>query len=266
MAAAAAAYSRVETEEEACETKEEEAALVSNKSYQAVVGQDWASLTPNQLSQLAEFDELNSFRDGVFQCDNNLWPSCVCAFCCPCVHLGQLARRLGVAPAWLLPAGLFSLLLLVYFVDFAATEALYLAAWTLAIWVVRLKVRRYFRACFFLCVLPVRRTTTAQARTPAHSATSRSCRATSTTAASPSGAGPARSHSSRGTSATTNSTAPPASEPPAPWPRTSTTATPSSSSSATARVSRVLECPALLPLAHRTKCVSPRRNNVFSWS
>eukprot|EP00634_Sargassococcus_sp_CCMP2135_P010741 CAMPEP_0198655458 /NCGR_PEP_ID=MMETSP1467-20131203/8371_1 /TAXON_ID=1462469 /ORGANISM="unid. sp., Strain CCMP2135" /LENGTH=205 /DNA_ID=CAMNT_0044391465 /DNA_START=44 /DNA_END=661 /DNA_ORIENTATION=+ len=139
----AAAYSRVETEEEACEAKEEEAALVS-KSYQTVQG-EWASLTPNQLSQLAEWEELNSFRDGVFRCDNNLWPSCVCSFCCPCVHLGQLAQRLGVAPAWLVPAVLFSLLLLAYVVDVAATEALYLAAWTLAIWVVRLKVRRYFR-------------------------------------------------------------------------------------------------------------------------
>ena len=104
-----------------------------------------SSLTPNQHAHLAEWDELHTFRDEVFDCRKNVFPSCLCAFLCPFVHLGQMASRLGVTPCWLPPLVLFFFLGLVFYIDRFVTEALFLLAWTGLIWAVRLKVRRYFR-------------------------------------------------------------------------------------------------------------------------
>uniref|UniRef100_A0A7S3JR56 Uncharacterized protein n=1 Tax=Aureoumbra lagunensis TaxID=44058 RepID=A0A7S3JR56_9STRA len=107
-----------------------------------------AGLTANQMAHLAEWDELNSFRDGIFRCNENWWPSCLLSFFCPYIHLGQLSRRLEVAPCWLPPLILFTLAALVYFFDTPHNpwpEPFYFVAWAGLIWIVRLKVRRYFR-------------------------------------------------------------------------------------------------------------------------
>lgn len=102
-------------------------------------------LTANQMSHLAEFDELNMFRDGVFNCGDNLWPSCICAFCCPYVHLGQLAHRLQAMPCWVPPIVLFACLAVMLCFDRPYTEAMYFAAWSCTIFLVRHKVRKFFR-------------------------------------------------------------------------------------------------------------------------
>ena len=150
------------------------------------------SLTANQMAQLAEWEELNSFRDGVFECTENMWPSCICSFCCQWIHLGQLASRLGVAPCWVPPVLFGSLALLIYFYDGVFTECLYLAVAAAFTFWVRLRVRRYFRpnpgVLGDFSQLPV----------------------TSTTSASTSGAAAAPSLSSQGISGITNSTDHPA--------------------------------------------------------
>lgn len=122
-----------------------ESVRVGYQTTPPVTAQPTEGLTANQMAHLAEYDELNMFRDSIFNCADNLWPSCVCAFCCSYVHLGQLGHRLQALPCWVPPATLFVLLFIVLRFDSPYTEAIYFAAWVALIFVVRLQVRKFFR-------------------------------------------------------------------------------------------------------------------------
>ena len=91
-----ASYEKVETSE----PKEDAAPAASGgRQYQTTnASASRSGLTANQMSHLAEYDELNMFRDGVFECTENMYPSCFLSFLCPFIHAGQLARRLQVPP------------------------------------------------------------------------------------------------------------------------------------------------------------------------
>lgn len=137
------AFSRVETTEPELDSK---LPATGRGQYQTSATTSQSSnLTANQMAHLAEYDELNMFRDGVFECTENVYPSCLCSFLCPFVHVGQLAHRLQVAPCWVPPLIMLAFTALVIFRDSPLTEALYFAAWSAVIFVIRLKVRRYFR-------------------------------------------------------------------------------------------------------------------------
>ncbi|KAJ8612930.1 hypothetical protein CTAYLR_006176 [Chrysophaeum taylorii] len=135
MAAHHHKYERVETSD-------------SKAFYQttpSLTSQQQPSLTANQLSHLAEYDELNTFRDGVFECTENVYPSCICSFCCPYVHLGQLASKLQLCPCWVIPALLFVVFFIMLRFDSPWTEAAYFGVWASAIFIVRHQVRKFFR-------------------------------------------------------------------------------------------------------------------------
>lgn len=106
--------------------------------------QDEPGLTPNQMAHLAEYDELNMFRDGLLDCCQNRY-SLLCSFFCPFFHLGQLAQRLKFAPCFLFPAALIFAFFIVVRFDSPMTEAFYFLVWTGLIFLVRWQVRRYFR-------------------------------------------------------------------------------------------------------------------------
>ena len=89
----------------------------NGRAYQtSTVSSSASNLTANQMAHLAEYDELNMFRDGVFECTDNVYPSCFLSFLCPYVHAGQLARRLQVAPCWLPPLVLFAVFGVVFLI------------------------------------------------------------------------------------------------------------------------------------------------------
>ena len=141
-----ASYERVETSEPKEEAPAPAASNGNGRAYQtSTVSSSASNLTANQMAHLAEYDELNMFRDGVFECTDNVYPSCFLSFLCPYVHAGQLARRLQVAPCWLPPLVLFAVFGVVVFFDSPLTEAIYFATWAGVIFTIRLKVRRYFR-------------------------------------------------------------------------------------------------------------------------
>ena len=52
--------------------------------------------TANQLAHLAEWTELTSFRDGIFDCFENLSPSCIWATFLSCCLIGQITEKLNV--------------------------------------------------------------------------------------------------------------------------------------------------------------------------
>lgn len=119
-------------------------ATTTTSRYQSTP-QHHHGLTANQMAYLAEYDELNMFRDSIFQCTDNVWPSCLLSFCCPFTHIGYLAHRLQALPLWVPPALLFGLLYILVNFDSPLTEAIYFSAWTAVIFYARLQVRKYFR-------------------------------------------------------------------------------------------------------------------------
>jgi hypothetical protein len=91
---------------------------------------------PIRWSQSSEGE--GEWRDGLFDCFSQLFPSCICSFCCPCIVLAQLnytlQKKRGVDTKLASPyigfvAGYIGLLILGYLIQVATGTQLALQWW-----------------------------------------------------------------------------------------------------------------------------------------
>ena len=101
-------------------------------------------LTAHQLSAVCEWNELPYFRDSIFDCLDNLLPSCGWSFLLPCCVLAQLSEKLDIFPFKLVAPVLTVLFLLGQIPSLVSFQSLFFTAFVVLIYHARSKARARF--------------------------------------------------------------------------------------------------------------------------
>lgn len=100
--------------------------------------------TANQLAHLAEWTELTSFRDGIFDCFENLSPSCIWATFLSCCLIGQITEKLNVFSCKVVTSVLVLLAVLGNIPSLAFTQSIFYFSFISLLFYLRMKVRSRF--------------------------------------------------------------------------------------------------------------------------